>query len=82
MHLPTPSHGQDVTQGQFFRRSLKGLNSEFSFCYTGCLTKAKEPSLPYYLPIAGAVYIYIYIYIYATSPFRLKISTDSIIGTY
>ena len=60
MHLPTPLHGQDVNQGQFFWRSLKGLNSEFSFCYTGCLTKATEPSLPYYLPIARAVYIYIY----------------------
>ena len=22
---------------------------------TGCLTKVKEPSLPYYLPIAGIV---------------------------
>ena len=24
-----------------------------SFSYTSCLTKAEEPSLPYYLPIAG-----------------------------
>ena len=37
----------------FFKRSLTGLNSEFSFSETSCLTKAKEPSLPYYLPIAG-----------------------------
>ena len=29
------------------------MNSEFSFSKTSCLTKAKEPSLPYYLPIAG-----------------------------
>ena len=29
------------------------MNSEFSFSYTSCLTKAEEPSLPYYLPIAG-----------------------------
>ena len=36
-----------------FKRSLTGLNSEFSFSYTSCLTKAEEPSLPYYLPIAG-----------------------------
>ena len=36
-----------------FKRSLTGLNSEFSFSYTGCLTKAEVPSLPYYLPIAG-----------------------------
>ena len=35
-----------------FKRSLTSLNSEFSF-YTSCLTKAEEPSLPYYLPIAG-----------------------------
>ena len=37
----------------FFKRSLTGLNSEFSFSETSCLTKAEEPSLPYYLPIAG-----------------------------
>ena len=42
-----------MTQGQFFKRSLTGLNSEFSFSKTSRLTKAKEPSLPYYLPIAG-----------------------------
>ena len=42
-----------MTQGQFFKRSLTGLNSEFSFSYTSCLTKAEEPSLPFYLPIAG-----------------------------
>ena len=27
-HLPL---GQDMTRGQFFKRSLTGLNSEFSF---------------------------------------------------
>ena len=52
-YLPTPPLGQDMTQGQFFKRSLTGLNSEFSFCLTSCLTKAEEPSLSYYLPIAG-----------------------------
>ena len=36
-----------------FKRSLSGLNSEFSFSLTSCLTKAEEPSLSYYLPIAG-----------------------------
>ena len=36
-----------------FKRSLSGLNSDFSFPKTSCLTKAEEPSLPYYLPIAG-----------------------------
>ncbi len=29
------------------------MNSEFSFSWTGCQTKAKEHSLPYYLLIAG-----------------------------
>ena len=28
---PTPPLGQDMTQGQFLKRSLAGLNSEFSF---------------------------------------------------
>ena len=35
-----------------FKRSLTGLNSEFSFSLTSCLTKAEEPRLPYYLSIA------------------------------
>ena len=30
-YLPTPPLGQDMTQGQFFKRRLAGLNSEFSF---------------------------------------------------
>ena len=30
-YLPTPPLGQDMTQGQFFKQSLAGLNSEFSF---------------------------------------------------
>ena len=28
---PNPPLGQDMTQGQFFKQSLTGLNSEFSF---------------------------------------------------
>ena len=36
-----------------FKRSLTGLNSEFSFSLTSFPTKAEEPSLPYNLPIAG-----------------------------
>ena len=36
-----------------FKRSLTGLNPEFSFSSASCLTKAEEPRLPYYLPIAG-----------------------------
>ena len=35
-----------------FKRSLTGLNSEFSFSLTGCLTEAKYLCLSYYLPIA------------------------------
>ena len=35
-----------------FERSLTGVNSEFSFSQTSCPTKAEEPSLSYYLPIA------------------------------
>ena len=30
-YLPTPPLRQDMTQGQFFKRSLTGLISEFSF---------------------------------------------------
>ena len=36
-----------------FRPSLTGLNSDFSFSLTSCLTKAEDPCLPYYLPITG-----------------------------
>ena len=42
----------DLTRS-IFKRSLTGLNSEFSFSLTRCLTKAEEISLPYYFPIAG-----------------------------
>ena len=52
-YLPTHPLGQDMTRGEFFKRSLTGLNSEFSFSKTICLTKAEEPSLSYYLPITG-----------------------------
>ena len=31
-----------------FKRSLTGLNSQFSFSLTSCLTKAEETSLSYY----------------------------------
>ena len=50
---PTPPLGEDMTQGQFFKRSLTGLNSEFSFSYSSCHTNAEEPCLSFYLPIAG-----------------------------
>ena len=52
-YLPTPPLEQDMTQGQFFKRSLASLNSEFSFSLTSCLIKAEEPNLPYNLPIDG-----------------------------
>ena len=48
---PLRSAGYDTRS--IFKRSLTGLNSEFSFSWTSYLTKAKEPSLSYYLPIAG-----------------------------
>ena len=56
-YLPTPLLGQNMTQGQFFKQSLTGLNSEFSFSLTSCLNKADHPSLSYYLPIAGGTII-------------------------
>ena len=47
-----------LPQGGYHTRSLfkwstAGLNSEFSFLWTGSLIKAKEASLLYYLSIAG-----------------------------
>ena len=45
---PLPPAGYDT------RSIFKHSKVIFSFSKTGCLTKAKEPSLPYYLPIAGA----------------------------
>ena len=48
---PSARAGYDTRS--IFKRSLTGLNSEFSFSLTSCLTKAEEPSLSYYLPIAG-----------------------------
>ena len=48
---PSTQAGYDTRS--IFKWSLTGLNSEFSFSQTSCLIKAEEPSLPYYLPIAG-----------------------------
>ena len=48
---PAAQAGYDTRS--LFKRSLTVLNSEFSFSQTSFLTKAEEPSLPYYLPIAG-----------------------------
>ena len=44
---------QDMTQGQVLSEVKTGLNSKFSFFWTGCLTEAKELSLSFYVPIAG-----------------------------
>ena len=52
-YLPNPSARAGYDTRSIFKRSLTGLNSEFSFSQTSCLTKAEEPSLSYYLPIAG-----------------------------
>ena len=48
---PSARAGYDTRS--IFKRSLTGLNSEFSFSKTSCLTKVEEPSPSYYLPIAG-----------------------------
>ena len=48
-----PSDRAGYGTRSIFKRSLTGLNSEISFSLTSCLTKAEEPSLSYYLPIAG-----------------------------
>ena len=39
-------------QGQFLNRE-KLVWIQFSFSETGCRSKAKEPSVLYYLPVAG-----------------------------
>ena len=48
---PSSRAGYDTRS--VIKRSLTGLNSEYSFSLTSCLTKAEEPNLSYYLPIAG-----------------------------
>ena len=48
---PSTRAGYDTRS--IFKRSLTGLNSEFSFSLTSCLTKDEERCLSYYLPIAG-----------------------------
>ena len=41
-----------MMQGQSFKQNYADLSSESSFSKTGCHTKVKETSLPYYLSIA------------------------------
>ena len=52
-YLPNPSARAAYDTRSIFKRSLTGLNSEFSFFLTSCLTKAEKSSLSYYWPIAG-----------------------------
>ena len=49
----TPSQKARCDTRSIFKQSKVGLNSQFSFSLIGCLTKVKEPNLPYYLYIAG-----------------------------
>ena len=53
-YLPNPSARTGYDTKSIF------LNSEFSFSEISCLTKAEEPSLPYYLSIAGGRIIWIH----------------------
>ena len=46
-----PSFREGYDTRSIFKRSLTGLNSEFSFSYTSCLIKAEELSQSDYLPI-------------------------------
>ena len=52
IYLSNPSTREEYDTRSVFKRSLTGLNSEFSF-YTGCLIKTKELSQPNYLLLAG-----------------------------
>ena len=54
-YLPNPSARAGYDTRSIFKRSFTGFNSEFSFSLTSCLSKAEEPSLPYYLAIAGGI---------------------------
>ena len=53
IHIYQPLHSGRYDTRSIFKWSLTGLNSEFSFSKASCLTRTEEPSLPYYLPIAG-----------------------------
>ena len=46
-----PWTGWDIRS--IFKQSKAGLDLEFFFSKISCLTKAKESSLPYYLPMDG-----------------------------
>ena len=54
---PSARAGYDTRS--IFKWSLTGLNSEFSSSLSSCLTKAKELSPPYYLPITFLLFSYL-----------------------
>ena len=53
MYIANLSARAECDTRTIFKQSVTDLNSEFSVSYTGCHTKVKEPSVLYYLPIAG-----------------------------
>ena len=53
MYLPNPSTTGEMWHNVSFKLTKIGLNPQFSFSYTRCLSKAKEPHLPFYFSIAG-----------------------------
>ena len=53
MYLTKPFLRAECDTRSIFKRSLTGLNSDFSFSRTGCSSKVKEPCLFNYSSIAG-----------------------------
>ena len=52
-YLPNLSTWAGYDRGSIFKRSLTGLDSEFSISLDWKPNQGWRPSLPYYLPIAG-----------------------------
>ena len=69
---PSAQVGYDTRS--IFKQSLTGLNSELSFSLTSCLTKAEEPSLPYYLPILLLIYLFIYLFLCTTEMYLYSLA--------
>ena len=51
--MPMFTHLPNQKSHFFLEQRKAGLNLQFSNCQFCCLTKAKEPSLPYYFSITG-----------------------------
>ena len=49
-----------MIQDQFLG-GVQLVSIQFSFSLTGCITKAKEPNLSYYIPIAGREVMNLYL---------------------